>query len=604
MKTWFVITLVLLFLVGLTSNVFAKTCALLIGIDEYPGLTKKRQLSNASRNGVSLMKQMLKERFNIEIEDIDTVINREATREGIINKIKGYEGKLKSSDVLLIYYTGHGTGIISKDNDELIDQAFVCYDFGYTKRIFDDPKYRGLRVDKSNLIIDDEMGELIRRIKANNGPKVVLIADMCHSGTADRAIGGNIENPDGDEPLVGDETKDINAEEIISNATLSMGIPSFRDSEQRAGLSGKTSSDVLISACLDTQEAYAQKLIPDGYVGLLTYNLESTLNSSNRNVTYSSLGKILKSKIKDQTKRQTPRIKGRTSDLFLDFRGKTSSKSTKMAYAHGNRSGPQDITENEIFIDGFDTEDTNAIESAFDKASQFVTIMDEPGKDALVFKNKATEDYTSSGEMTVNVISGLGKSQKELWQTPPAKDAVELGSRLYCYTALGMAFRNQGTLLSSKESILEPKLTLDDSAARYASVWPTDESGFQYALQLTDDSENGIWIWFRLNVKRDCFGFIISVNHNGETDIIGPGNNNLKPLMFIAGDSEIANKSLVGNVTMKGNKIFPGRDVVAVVVFEKKETAATALTSLRQGYALPIVLKASEISYLLIDTEK
>lgn len=39
-----------------------------------------------------------------------------------------------------------------------------------------------------------------------------------------------------------------------------------------------------------------------------------------------------------------------------------------------------------------------------------------------------------------SVLSGIGKSQKELWQTPTAKEAVELGNRLYCFTALGTAF--------------------------------------------------------------------------------------------------------------------------------------------------------------------
>jgi hypothetical protein len=355
----------------------------------------------------------------------------------------------------------------------------------------------------------------------------------------------------------------------------------------------------MISACLDTQEANAKRVLPDGYVGLLTYNLVSTLSESNRDLTYYTLGKILNAKIKDQAAHQTPQVLGNVSGTFLDSR-------VYVKYASRGIGNLDDDRRTKVFIDGFDGEDTSAIESAFDKAGQFATIVDEMdkiGKDTLIFKNKTSEDYSTSGSIMGSVLSGIGKSQKELWQTPPAKEAVELGNRLYCFTALGTAFRDIGSLVSVKDSKLEPKLTLDDSAASYASAWPTNDNEFQYVLQITDEASNGIWIRYKLSVKRDCYGFILGKDQKGDPEIICPEGNS-EPLLFSAGNLEIPIETQIDNEMVKGSKIFPGRYVLAIVVFEKQDAAVAALRSFKQGYALPISTKSGEVSYILIDTEK
>jgi len=572
MKTRFVITLVLIFLIGLTSSVFAKTSALLIGIDEYPGLTKNRWLSNASRNGVRMMKELLTKRFHIS--DIDTLINKQATRDEIIDSIKSYEGKLSSSDVLLIYYTGHGTTVISKNNDERLDDAIVCYNFGFAPNAT-------LQVSPKNIIIDDEIGKMIDKIKANNGPKVVFIADTCHSGTMTKGAG--------------DE------DQINTSDRLVMGIENIRwpwgdRTESRNSVlisTSKQSADVVISACLDSQEANAMRMIPDGYVGLLTYYLVSELSNPRKDITYFTLGNTLKRRIRELVTQQTPQVVGKYSDIFLDTHD-------NLKYA---RRGTND-TATKVFLDGFDGEDTSDIESVIDNTNEFVTLvnaLDGIGKDTLIFKYKASDDYASSGDISASMSIGLGKSQKEIWQTPSAKEAIELGNRLYCYAALGRAIKDPGGLLSASSSKLEPQLTLDDSAAPYASLWPKVKNDFQYVLQISDEAASSR-IRYKLNVNHDCYGFIIAIDQKGDPEIITPDGSD--PLVFKAGDLEIPIESQVDSQTVKGYKVFPGRYVFATIVFESQDAAAAALRSFKQGYALPVSVKSGEASYLLVDIEK
>lgn len=213
---------------------------------------------------------------------------------------------------------------------------------------------------------------MIDKIKTNNGPTIVFIADTCHSGTMTR--GGTDKN------------------QVDTSDLLKMGIPKIRwpwedRAESRNSFlisASKPSSDVMIPACLDTQEANAKKILLDGYVGLLTYNLVSALSESNRDLAYYTLEKILNAKIKDQVAHQTPQVLGNVSSMFLDSR-------VYVKYATRGIGNIDDDRRTKVFIDGFDGEDTSAIESAFDKAGPFATIVDEMdkiGKDTLIFKTR------------------------------------------------------------------------------------------------------------------------------------------------------------------------------------------------------------------------
>ncbi|MCB0555334.1 MAG: caspase family protein [Phaeodactylibacter sp.] len=74
------------------------------GIDNYPNFPK---LENASRD-VKQIAAVLQEQYQFDPEHVILLLNEEATRAGIINKLDEMVGLLSAENDLIIYYSGHG----------------------------------------------------------------------------------------------------------------------------------------------------------------------------------------------------------------------------------------------------------------------------------------------------------------------------------------------------------------------------------------------------------------------------------------------------------------------------------------------------------------
>ncbi len=107
--------------------------------------------------------------------------NSQATRNAILNAFERWliHGT-KEGDLAFFYFSGHGTQIPDQngDEDDGMDEALCPYDLV--------PVGAGSAVE-SRVILDDEMGVLLRRLK---GRDVVVFVDACHSGSMTRSIGG------------------------------------------------------------------------------------------------------------------------------------------------------------------------------------------------------------------------------------------------------------------------------------------------------------------------------------------------------------------------------------------------------------------------------
>ena len=85
-----------------------KRWALLIGINDYtsPFIRDLR----GCKTDVTLMSEVLIERFGFAPNDIKILLNREATRDGIINAFNDWLiAKPESGDDVVFYYSGHGS---------------------------------------------------------------------------------------------------------------------------------------------------------------------------------------------------------------------------------------------------------------------------------------------------------------------------------------------------------------------------------------------------------------------------------------------------------------------------------------------------------------
>ena len=141
--------------------------ALLIGLN-YPTDDKLRLQS--SYNDLNLVQNFLITNENFDSKNIIQLTDKaqhkielSTTFFNIVKHIKEHIAKTTENDILFFYFTGHGTQILDKNNDEndSMDEAFVPSDY------------------KKNLISDDLLFSLFKNCKANT----TILYDCCHSGS-------------------------------------------------------------------------------------------------------------------------------------------------------------------------------------------------------------------------------------------------------------------------------------------------------------------------------------------------------------------------------------------------------------------------------------
>jgi hypothetical protein len=153
--------------------------ALIIGIDTYEETTQTPAAFaargeaeragwknlNGCVNDARSVKQLIMARYGFMEENIDTLMNRQATHESILNAIHSLIGKCQpqSGDVVLIYYAGHGSQVKNSRSYDGTgqDQTMVPSD------LWD--------------IRNKELAPLFNQL-LDNGVTLTLIYDCCHSG--------------------------------------------------------------------------------------------------------------------------------------------------------------------------------------------------------------------------------------------------------------------------------------------------------------------------------------------------------------------------------------------------------------------------------------
>lgn len=156
--------------------------ALLVGINDYkhllPAELATHELSHDLRGPVSdvkLLKYLLVKQGYFQEEDILTLLDSQASQEGIRTAFKSWLIKeTKPGDMVLFYFSGHGAQVKDYSGDELDvkDEVLCPWDI--------DP------VNGRYVLIDDEIGSWLDKLK---GRQIVILVDACHSGTISRSIG-------------------------------------------------------------------------------------------------------------------------------------------------------------------------------------------------------------------------------------------------------------------------------------------------------------------------------------------------------------------------------------------------------------------------------
>jgi hypothetical protein len=285
--------------------------ALLIGINEYPNFPAERQL-HGCLNDVALLRSTLRDRFGFPEAGITVLTNAQATREGILTAMKRLALETQADDVVLLYYSGHGSQMSDREGDEpdFYDETIIPSDSGR----FD---ARTMVSHENRDISDDEIYLWLRDLgqKTSN---ITLWFDCCNSGSMTRAAFGGA-------------TRSVPRDERPVDQLPPSPIPrsqwaALRQTTRDVGASGWAPVGdryVLIAACRDEQTA--NEYPPAGGSsgdahGCLTYYLHQELMAAGPGTTYRDVFGPAVRRVQSIYPNQTPQLEGNRDQALFGIR--------------------------------------------------------------------------------------------------------------------------------------------------------------------------------------------------------------------------------------------------------------------------------------------
>ena len=259
--------------------------ALLVGIDNYPPPVPK--LGGAVKD-VKKIKDYLEKNFGDRPLHIQTLLEKEATRENFLNGFKNHLGQAKENDVIWFHYSGHGSRQTSAPeffevNSGKKDETLVLYDS---------------RPD-GNDFADKELAVLLAELSETKA-HILVSLDSCHSGAGTRSATDFVKR-------LSTERPDKRTLESYMNGYY-----------KEKGLTVPDGKYIFLAACNRFQSA---KESFDGG-GLFTQNLIDTLNQSGKEISYADLMVNLRQGVVSMKWDQDPQLElsGETDSYtrFLD----------------------------------------------------------------------------------------------------------------------------------------------------------------------------------------------------------------------------------------------------------------------------------------------
>ena len=178
MKFYLVFIYYTLLLLSVSPSLQAQTRrALVIGIGQQED--KAWGKINGDKD-VAYVAEMLKGAMYKE-ENITRLVNRQATKVGIVGAFKRMVASCRQGDMVYIHYSGHGQQITDVHNDERdgLDECWIPYDACRKAST----TYHGERH-----LTDDELNVYLNAIRNKIGAKgkLLVVIDACHRGAGTR----------------------------------------------------------------------------------------------------------------------------------------------------------------------------------------------------------------------------------------------------------------------------------------------------------------------------------------------------------------------------------------------------------------------------------
>lgn len=300
--------IVALTLVAAPQWAAARSYALLVGVSNYrsdsiPDL-------KGPVNDVQVMKAALQIRGVDQIEILADGQDGEPTRAAIDEAMAALAGSAEAGDLIVLYFSGHGTRQADDGEDEIdgFDEVFLPSDVS----IVSDGKGGRKLV---NALIDDDIGKAVDAIR-EKGADVWLIVDSCSSGTTLRSGGAAVRARWVDPVSLGLTSKRSGpgGNALIDAKTLS-NPASGKVYAFYAAQSGEEAQEVNFAASEGDPKA------EPAWYGLMTAKLAARLSAGNAH-TYSSLfhavlADMNVARLPGTLRRQTPLREGDMGGAFI-----------------------------------------------------------------------------------------------------------------------------------------------------------------------------------------------------------------------------------------------------------------------------------------------
>jgi hypothetical protein len=188
--------------------------------------------------------------------EVMTLLNEEATKYNILGAIAEQVARLKYRDTLVVQYSGHGSWIPDKDNDEPDgrDEVWCAYDY-----------------EDGGLVLDDELHTQFQ--KRAYGSVVVLPSDSCFSGTVNRFLGPVGREILHDQEVIREAVRFLPPANFLDGQALAWA----RDAERMPVRGVSRSSAALLSGCGEDEFSY-DAWIDNRYNGAFPKNLQAWHN--------------------------------------------------------------------------------------------------------------------------------------------------------------------------------------------------------------------------------------------------------------------------------------------------------------------------------------
>ncbi|MGB6301840.1 MAG: caspase family protein [Rivularia sp. (in: cyanobacteria)] len=287
----------------MTRNLYA----LLVGIDEYPN---PRDCLQGCVNDITAVKEYLEQRLasdRYELQ-IKTLFNQDATRDNIIDGFREHLSQANSNDVVLFYYSGHGS------QEENIPEEFLPFEpDGKNETLYCYDSFENWH------LADKELARLIHQVSAKN-PHICVILDCCHSGSGTKDPGEEVV----ERKVAGDKRHRPLNSYLVNVDDLSKFSKSRSAKPSSTGWEFPQGEHILMAACEDRDTA--KELIIDGKKrGIFSYSLLQALKQPDK-FTYRELWQQAKNKVSTElnkiSRTQFPQLEVTPPDndnlLFLD----------------------------------------------------------------------------------------------------------------------------------------------------------------------------------------------------------------------------------------------------------------------------------------------